>query len=133
MITGVGFSMANAVCNVLGLDRQKKIGACSEEEIRRIEDIIRNPGKHGIPSWLLNRRKASETGEDLHLLTSDLKLAVEFDIKKMKKIKCYKGIRHATGQPVRGQRTRAHFRKGKGLGVSRRAVKASPEKKAEKK
>jgi ribosomal protein S13 len=38
----------------------------------------------------------------------------------MKKIKCYKGVRHMLGQPVRGQRTRSHFRANKGkasLGV----------------
>ena len=133
-ITGVSFSMANAVCKVLDLDMQRKIGTLSEEELHRIEVAIKNPEKHSIPSWLFNRRKASEKGEDMHLLTSDLKLAVEFDIKKMKKIKTYKGIRHSMGQPVRGQRTRSHFRKGKGKGpgVSRGAVKPAA-KPAEKK
>jgi len=133
-ITGVSFSMANAVCKVLDLDMQRKIGTLSEEELHRIEVAIKNPEKHSIPSWLFNRRKASEKGEDMHLLTSDLKLAVEFDIKKMKKIKTYKGVRHSMGQPVRGQRTRSHFRKGKGKGpgVSRAAVKSAA-KSAEKK
>jgi small subunit ribosomal protein S13 len=31
----------------------------------------------------------------------------------MKKIKAYKGVRHSLGQPVRGQRTKSHFRKNK--------------------
>lgn len=124
-ITGVSFTMAHAVCQVLNLDRERKIGSFSEEEIQKIIDAVKNPAKYGIPSWILNRRKASETGEDLHLLTSDLKLAVEFDIKKMKKIKTYKGVRHSMGQPVRGQRTRSHFRKAKGkTGGSRTKVAA---------
>lgn len=113
-ITGVGFAMANAVCNTLDIDKQKKMGTFSEQELQKIEEVIRNPEKNGIPSWMLNRRKASETGEDTHLLTSDLKLAVDFDIKRMRKIKSYKGVRHSIGQPVRGQRTRSHFRHNKG-------------------
>ena len=42
----------------------------------------------------------------------------------MKKIKSYKGWRHAMGQPVRGQRTRSHFRKGSSVGVIK--AKAKP-------
>ncbi|MDP2973690.1 MAG: 30S ribosomal protein S13, partial [Candidatus Diapherotrites archaeon] len=38
-----------------------------------------------------------------------------------KKIKCYKGIRHAAGLPVRGQNTKAHFRHGKSVGVKKKA------------
>ena len=50
-------------------------------------------------------------------------LAREFDIRRMKKVRSYKGIRHLQGQPVRGQRTRAHFRKGRSVGVTRAKVK----------
>ena len=42
----------------------------------------------------------------------------------MKKIKCYKGVRHMLDLPVRGQRTKSNFRKNKGkvhLGVKRKA------------
>ena len=48
-ITGVSFSMANAVCKVLDLDMQRKIGTLSEEELHRIEAAIKNPEKHSIP------------------------------------------------------------------------------------
>lgn len=121
MITGVSFGMANAVCVVLALNKDQHIGTVSEEDLQRIEAVLKNPGNFGIPSWMFNRRKASETGEDQHLITSNLKLAVEFDIKSMKKIKSYKGVRHSIGQPVRGQKTRSHFRtnKGKGPGVKK--------------
>jgi len=37
----------------------------------------------------------------------------EFDIKRLRKIKSYKGIRHAVGLPVRGQRTKANFRRNR--------------------
>jgi small subunit ribosomal protein S13 len=38
----------------------------------------------------------------------------------MKKIRCYRGIRHELGLPCRGQRTRGSFRKGSLVGVKRR-------------
>ena len=42
----------------------------------------------------------------------------------MKKIHCYKGVRHILGQPVRGQRTKSNFRKNKGKTVHHTEVKA---------
>jgi small subunit ribosomal protein S13 len=56
---------------------------------------------------------------------SELDLQKEFDIRRIKKIKSYKGVRHLLGQPVRGQRTRSHFRKkGPSVGVKRVKVSA---------
>ena len=119
-IKGISFTFANIICNSLNLDKSKKVGYLSDEEIKRIENIISDPLKHNLKPWLLNRRKDYETGADMHLHGMDIGLSKDFDIKNMKKIKAYKGIRHQQGQPVRGQRTRAHFRKGASLGVSRR-------------
>ena len=67
----------------------------------------------------MNRRKDIESGETKHLIGSELELQKEFDIKRLKKIRSYRGLRHALGQPVRGQRTRSHFRakKRKAVGV----------------
>ncbi|MBU0929911.1 MAG: 30S ribosomal protein S13 [Nanoarchaeota archaeon] len=122
MVYGVKFSMANAVCNYLNLDKGKKIGLFLPDELKTIEDLIKHP-ENKLPSWLFNRRKDPETGDDKHIASNDLKMRKEFDIKFMRKIKSYKGIRHSMGQPVRGQRTRAHFRKsGKSLGVTKKSV-----------
>lgn len=118
-IRGVGFSIANAVCNVLGFDKRKKIGELAEAEVKEAESMIKNPDK--LPSWMYNRRKDFETGEDKHLLNVNLKLANEFDVKRLKKIKSYKGMRHSAGLPVRGQRTRSHFRSGRSVGVAKKA------------
>lgn len=116
-IKGISWSMSAAICNTLNIDKKKKISSLTEEEIEKITTFIKNPQ---LPFWLLNRRKDIETGKDRHLITTELDLQREFDIRKMKKIKCYKGIRHMLGQPVRGQRTRAHFRKkGTTIGVMR--------------
>jgi len=113
-IKGVGNSVANAICKLAKIPANKKTGILSDQEIAVLDRIIKEPQKSGIPSWLLNRRKDYETGEDRHLITADLTFQQENDIKLLKKIKSYKGIRHMLGQPVRGQRTRGNFRKNKG-------------------
>ena len=118
-IYGVSYNFSNAVCAYLNLDKLRPVGSLTEEEVKNIEDVIKNPLKHNFPTFMLNRRKDIETGEDKHLLGSDLKLRKEFDIKRLKNTRAYKGIRHALGLPVRGQSTRSHFHKGKSLGVEK--------------
>ena len=116
-IKGVSFAISNAICHKLGLNKTKKVSDLSKEEIKKIEETLKNLD---VPEYLKNRRKDIETGEDLHLSTSDLDLQKEFDIKRLKKVKSYKGLRHSRGLPVRGQRTRSHFRKkgkNKAVGV----------------
>ncbi len=49
--------------------------------------IITEPEKHGFPSWMLNRRRDYITGEDMHIITNDLKFIKENDLKRLKKIK----------------------------------------------
>ncbi len=120
-IKGVSFSMANAICAVNKLEKNKKTGSLKDPEVKKIEETIKEPKKYDIPSWMLNRQKDYDTGEDKHLIVSDLKLRKEFDIKRLRKIKSYKGFRHGANLPVRGQRTKGHFRaKGKSLGVKRK-------------
>ena len=108
--------MSNAVCLSLGIDKKKKVSTLNEQEMGAITAFIKNPK---VPEWMLNRRKDFETGESKHLLTNDLDYAKDNDIRLMKKIKSYKGWRHATGQPVRGQRTKSHFRHGSSVGVAK--------------
>ncbi len=121
LVKGSGFMFANAVCSVLKLDRSKKVGTLSSEEVGKIEDCLKNPAKYHIPSWLFNRQKDPETGEDKHFISGDLLLNQKFDIRKMQKIKCYKGVRHAMGsKKVRGQKTRTTGRRGKTIGVQRK-------------
>lgn len=113
-INGISWSVANAVCLKLGFDKHGKIGELSDQDIQKIEDFFKNPD---LPSYLKNRRKDLEEGQDKHLTGSDLNLRKEFDIKRMKKIKSYKGQRHIAKLPVRGQMTKANFRKNKAKGV----------------
>jgi len=122
-VKGVSFSFANAICAVTGIDPETQVGGLKDEEIKKITEVIKTPEKFNIPYWLLNRRKDKVTGLDKHLVGSELNLQKEIDIKSLKKIKCYKGIRHSQGLPVRGQRTKGHFRHGKTMGVRRKGLK----------
>ncbi|MEM5806527.1 MAG: 30S ribosomal protein S13 [Candidatus Aenigmatarchaeota archaeon] len=122
-IKGVSFSYGNAVCKVFkevtGIDREFLIGNLNDEQIQILEDIIRNPQKYNIPSWLYNRRKDIYDGKDYHIVGDDVKIKMQFDIKREIELGTYRGWRHKLGQPVRGQRTRSHFRRGQTVGVIR--------------
>jgi small subunit ribosomal protein S13 len=96
------------------------LGSLNPEQIKKLEDAINNPSKYGIPNFMLNRRSEPSTGEDQHLVSSKLRFAVKSDIDFMRKIRCYKGIRHELGLPVRGQRTRTSFRGGSAVGVAKK-------------
>lgn len=116
-IKGVGPTMANAICRIGKFERNMKIGSLTEQDIKKIEEILSDPVKAGIPTWMFNRKKDPETGESFHLISSDLIFKQKEDIKEMIRVKTYRGVRHMLGLPVRGQRTRTSFRKGRSVGV----------------
>ena len=100
---------------------EQKIGYLSDEEVLKLEEVILNPQKlEKLPRWMLNRRNDYATGEDDHLIESDLVMSLRDDLNRMRKIRSYKGRRHEVGLPVRGQRTKSTFRKGSSVGVRRR-------------
>ena len=107
------------MCRILDLDLDAKIGYIADEDVLRIEEILENPQDFGIPRWMLNRREDYETGEDIHLIESDLDMTLRDDLNRMKKTRSYKGRRHDVGLPVRGQRTKSTFRKSSSVGVKR--------------
>jgi len=119
-IKGIGFHMAFSIARSLGLDLSRKMGDLSDEEVSRLTKALEDPVSFGVPHWMVNRQKDFETGKDLHLNTSDLIMAVRDDITRMKKIRCYKGVRHERGLKVRGQRTRSTGRKGLVVGVKKK-------------
>lgn len=119
-VKGVGIRVARAIVKVVGLDPSLRLGSLSDAEIKRLDDALENPAARGLPAWMLNRRRDARTGDDLHMLTSDLTLRVKEDIDLMREIRSWKGERHARGLKVRGQRTKTTARKGRSIGVSRR-------------
>ena len=123
-VKGVSFQFAHAICSALKIDSKQKTGYLPDAIIKRIDELIKDPLKFNIPAWLLNRRKDYESGTDKHILTGDLDFIKDNDIKRLKKIKAYRGTRHAKGLPSRGQKTKSNFRRNKGkgsLGVKRKA------------
>ena len=122
-IKGVSNMLSNCVCSLAKIDTTKKIGILNNKEIEKINQILESPVESGVPLWMLNRRRDPETNEPIHLNGPNLKFVQGNDIKQMRKIKSYKGVRHSRGLPVRGQRTKSNFRKSKTKGKGTLGVK----------
>ena len=118
-IRGIGYPFASAILDSLKIDSNSYIGNLSDSQVQSIEKIIKNPSSSNFPDWFLNRRKDLETGNNLHLLTSDIALTVRNDIEREKTVSSWRGIRHMFGLKVRGQRTRCTGRKGGAVGVKK--------------
>ena len=125
-IKGVSLSLANAVLKKAGVNPDLRVGYLTESDITKIEDVIREPAKYNLPIWLFNRRKDSETGKDLHLISADQLLRTKTDIDEAKNIKSWRGYRHAYSLKVRGQHTKTTGRAGKALGVKKKTLLQKP-------
>ena len=91
-IYGVGKTAARQICTDLGIDESKHAGELSEDELSQIAGYV---DKNFVVEGEL-RRLESE------------------NISRLRKINCYRGVRHRRGLPVRGQRTRTNARTRKG-------------------
>jgi small subunit ribosomal protein S13 len=132
-IKGVSWTISNAMCKILKLDSNKRVIDLSKDETEKIVNFLSNPTKY-LPRFLINRKNDFETGVDSHLIGTNLDMKKEFDIRRLKKIRSYRGLRHATGQPTRGQRTKSHFRtRGKKKAVGVQSKKDAPAKSPAKK
>ncbi|MCS7253049.1 MAG: 30S ribosomal protein S13 [Armatimonadota bacterium] len=91
-IYGIGRSTSQKILTETGISPDKRVKELTDEELARIRDYIdRNLTVEG-----------------------DLRRKVAEDIKRLIDIRCYRGIRHLRGLPVRGQRTRTNARTRKG-------------------
>jgi len=125
-IKGVSLSLSNAILKKAGVNPDVRVGFLTETEIDKIEEIIKEPIKYNLPSWLFNKRKDAETGKDIHFISADLMLRTKTDIDQAKEIRSWRGYRHAYGLKVRGQRTKTTGRAGKALGVKKKALVQKP-------
>jgi small subunit ribosomal protein S13 len=91
-IYGIGRSTAEQICDALGIDPMQKLGELSSDQLNALQDYITEHYK----------------------VEGDLRREVAMNIKRLVDIKCYRGIRHQRGLPVRGQRTRHNARTRKG-------------------
>lgn len=91
-IYGIGRPTAEDICAALGIDPMQKLGELTPDQINTLQDYITSHYK----------------------VEGDLRREVAMNIKRLMDIKCYRGIRHQRGLPVRGQRTRHNARTRKG-------------------
>jgi small subunit ribosomal protein S13 len=92
-IFGIGRSSARRILDACGIDRTIKVGDWDDTQIAAIRNLINEEYK----------------------IEGELRSSVQMDIKRLMDIGCYRGIRHRSGLPVRGQSTKnnARTRKGK--------------------
>lgn len=89
---GIGDTSAAQVCDVLGIDLDRRAHELTEDDLSRLSGYI---DKNFVIEGELRRLETS-------------------NISRLRKINCYRGLRHRRGLPVRGQRTRTNARTRKG-------------------
>ncbi len=114
-IKGVSYVFSNAICKVLGFDKNQTIGSLQEKDIEKLEAFLSAPDKKNLPEWMLNQRKETFTGENLHYNGKDLEFHEMQLRRKLYKTKSYKAARVKARLPLRGQRTKSNFRRSKTL------------------
>ena len=119
-VRGVGDRTAANICRITGFDPGMKAGHLDSAQQETLRETIESYAEQGVPLWMLNRQRDLESGDELHLSGQDLKLTHEDDISRLRRIKSYRGIRHAGGHKVRCQRGRSNGRFGLTLGVQRK-------------
>ena len=118
-VRGVGPRTAIQICKNTGFDPASLAGHLSVDEQESLRVAIEGYAET-VPLWMLNRQRDIESGDELHLTGQQVILTLEDDINRLRTMKCYRGVRHASGNKVRGQRGRSNGRGGLTLGVSRK-------------
>lgn len=118
-IPGIGMHTSGIIARLAEVNPRAILGKMDDESVDRIRNVVENY-REQVPEWMLNRPQDIYSGEAKQLLGADLRMAFEDDVNRMRKIRCYRGIRHETGQKVRGQRTKSTGRTGTTVGVKRK-------------
>ncbi len=92
-VYGVGPARAKKICDAVKVDPEKRTKDLSNEELGKIREELNN-----------------------YVTEGDLRREVSMNIKNLKEMGCYRGMRHRRGLPVRGQSTRRNARTRKGRG-----------------
>jgi small subunit ribosomal protein S13 len=91
-IYGVGDTTARKICELTGIDPDKKSDDLDDNEVRKIREAIEGNFK----------------------VEGDLRREIAMHIKRLMDLGSYRGLRHRRGLPVRGQRTHTNARTRKG-------------------
>ncbi|MBT7959480.1 MAG: 30S ribosomal protein S13 [Akkermansiaceae bacterium] len=92
-IYGIGHQTAKRILEQAGVDADIRTGQLSEEQLVKIASVITSEGI---------------------IIEGDLRREQQAAMKRLQAINCYRGIRHKSGLPVRGQRTGTNARTRKG-------------------
>ena len=126
-IRGIGLNLARNLCYAiereLGIKRSKLVGNLSDDEISKVEELLRNPPLHLSRKHYFNRPVDPSSGQTRHLISNDLLFEVRQDVQFEKDQRTWKGWRHSIGQRVRGQHGRTTGRTGMSVGVLKKAIK----------
>ncbi len=91
-IFGIGPALSKKILTAAGIDKRKLASELTPEEINQLKEII----------------------EKKHKIEGELKREIMMNIRRLKNISSFRGIRHIKGLPVRGQRTRTNTRTVRG-------------------
>lgn len=91
-VYGIGRSRSIEILEKANINKDTRVKELTEDELKVIRDII----------------------ESTYRVEGDLRKEVRLNIKRLMDIKCYRGLRHKLGLPVRGQKTKTNARTRKG-------------------
>lgn len=92
LIYGIGWSKAKEILEKTGINADRKVTDVTEEEMRKVTTLL----------------------EKTYKVEGDLREQLTEDVKRLREIGSYRGMRHMRGLPSRGQRTRSNARTKKG-------------------
>ena len=93
-IYGIGRARATKILAETGVDPSTRVKDLTDEDVNRIRDYVESDSEN--------------------LIEGDLRREIAMNIKRLREIGCYRGIRHRKGLPVRGQKTKTNARTCKG-------------------
>ena len=76
------------------IDPKRRAGELTEDEMKKIIDIISKPLEYDLPQWVVNRKKDPKDGSYTQQVANGWDTKIREDLEKMKKIKLHKGLRH---------------------------------------
>ena len=91
-IFGIGLTSSKKILEKTGIDPDTRVKDLTDDDVAKLREVIENE----------------------YTVEGDLRREIAYDIKRMKDIGCYRGIRHRKSLPCRGQKTKTNARTCKG-------------------
>jgi len=91
-IHGIGRTLAKQICEKASIPFERRVNELSEQEVIQVRELIDHD----------------------YMVEGDLRREVAMNVKRLMDLRCYRGLRHRRGLPVRGQRTHTNARTRKG-------------------